>query len=89
LQGKKVDRDIDISGTLFRGDNTSYLLGVSSYFDGFGARRRGRAGCGVCRAECGVVGSRRFKTYYEQLHQYPKFIIQQQPKQVASLCVIL
>ncbi len=33
---QKVDRDIDISGVLIRGDYPSFVLGVTSYFDDLG-----------------------------------------------------
>ena len=32
---KKAPRELDVSGALFRGDGTNYLLGNASYYDGF------------------------------------------------------
>lgn len=86
LNGSKTaERSIDIDGAEFLGrPGTSELLcGVDSYYDDIGAERR-NAGIGGVR-----LWPRRFKTYYEQLCQLPKFIMQQPHTHTAGRCLIM
>lgn len=91
---QKTERSIDVSGDLFRGVGTAYLLGGNSYYDDIG--RCGppvdpvwRAACPRLRRRASLGGV--FKTYCEQLQQHTKHVPQSvsEPKEKTHRYLIM
>jgi hypothetical protein len=87
---KKADRRLDIDGRGFRGvPGSDRELGVNCYFRPFGGGPATSPGRPAAARRRGPAAAWLFKTYYEQLQQHPKFIIQRPHTHSASRCLIM